>query len=134
VSPVYSRSRQSWSRLALVCRRGDAGTVTAETAVVLPVLLLVTFTAMTGIRAAATELACQDAARAAARAAARGEPDVAVRATGRRLGPAGSAVSIQHAAGLVRVTVRARVGPFAGLPLPAFSVSGTGVADPEEQP
>src|SRR3954470_24744236 len=116
-------------------RRGDdAGTVTAETAVVLPVLLLVTFTAMTGIRAAATELACQDAARAAARAAARGEPGSVVQATARRLGPAGSAVSIGRDTGLVRVTVRARVGPFAGLPLPAFTVGGSGVAEPEEQP
>ena len=119
--------------LALLRRRGDAGTVTAETAVVLPVLLLVTFASVTGIRAAATQLACQDAARASARAAARGEPASTIEATGRRLGPAGSAVSIQHDAGLIRVTVRARVGRFAGLPLPAFFVSGTGVAEPEEQ-
>ena len=67
---LESPIRESTSRR----RGGDAGTVTAETAVVLPVLLLVTFAAMTGIRAAATELACQDAARAAARAAARDEP------------------------------------------------------------
>jgi Flp pilus assembly protein TadG len=101
---------------------------------VLPVLLLVTFTAITGIRAAATELACQDAARVAARAAARGEPVSTVQATGRRVGPARSAVVVERAAGLVRVTVRTRVGPFAGLPLPAFSVSGTGVAEPEGHP
>ena len=126
-------SRRSVSPLGLLRRRGDAGTVTAETAVVLPVLLLVTLAAMTGIRAAATELACQDAARASARAAARGEPASTVLATGRRLAPAGSTVSIQHGAGLIRVTVRARVGPFAGLPLPTLFVSGTGVAEPEEQ-
>ena len=122
------------SAIALSGVRADAGTVTAETAVVLPVLLLVTFAAMIGIRAAAAELACQDAARASARAAARGEPASAVAATAHRVGPAGSAVSIQHDEGLVRVTVTARVGPFVGIPLPAFSVSGTGVAEPEQRP
>ncbi len=127
-------SRRSASPLALLRRRGDAGTVTAETAVVLPVLLLMTFAAMTGIRAAATQLACQDAARASARAAARGEPAATIVTTGRRLGPPGASVSVQHGNGVIRVTVRARVGPFAGLPLPAFFVSGTGVAEPEEQP
>jgi hypothetical protein len=97
------------------------------------VLLLVTIASMTGIRAAATQLACQDAARASARAAARGEPAAAVETTARRLAPAGSAVSVRQDRGLIRVTVTARVGRFGGLPLPALSVSGTGVAEPEEQ-
>jgi Flp pilus assembly protein TadG len=113
-------------------RTADRGSVTAETAVVLPVLFLVLLAAMTGIRAGATELACQDAARAGARAAARGETASTVVATARRVAPPGATVNLGHEGGLVRVTVRAQVQALGGLRLPTFGVGGDAVAEPEQ--
>src|SRR5688500_20233283 len=53
--------------------RRDAGMVTAETAVVLPVLLLVLAGAVAAVTVVGAQLRCVDAAREGARAAARGE-------------------------------------------------------------
>jgi Flp pilus assembly protein TadG len=108
--------------------------VTAETAIVLPVLFVVLLAALTGIRAAAAELACQDAARVAARAAARGEPQPVVVDTARRLGPRGATVSVQRTGQFVRVTVQAAVPTLGPLHLPAFTVGGRAVAEPETSP
>ena len=61
-------------------RRRDAGMVTAETAVVLPVLLLVLAGAVAAVTVVGAQLRCVDAAREGARAAARGEDVATVRA------------------------------------------------------
>jgi Flp pilus assembly protein TadG len=107
--------------------------VTAETAVVLPILFVVLLAALTGVRAGATELACQDAARAGARAAARGESAAVVVATVRRLAPAGATVQLERHSGLVRVSVRAPVQALGGMRLPDFQVGGDAVAQPEPE-
>ena len=52
--------------------------VTAETAVVLPVLLLVLLCAVAAVTVVGAQLRCVDAAREGARAAARGETDAVV--------------------------------------------------------
>jgi Flp pilus assembly protein TadG len=54
-------------------RRADAGTVTAELAAVLPVLVLVLAVALSAVAMAASRVRLQDAAREAARLAARGD-------------------------------------------------------------
>jgi Flp pilus assembly protein TadG len=110
----------------------DRGSVTAETAVVLPVLFVVLYAALTGVRAGANELACQDAARAAARAAARGESATTVVATARQLAPAHATVELHRAGSLIRVTVRARVESLGGMPLPSLRVGGNAVAEAEQ--
>ncbi|WP_331459463.1 TadE family type IV pilus minor pilin, partial [Nonomuraea sp. SBT364] len=61
-------------------RSASRGSVTAETAAVLPALMIVLAAALWAIQAAAVHLECVDAARTAARAAARGEPLDQVRA------------------------------------------------------
>ncbi|MDO5618562.1 TadE family type IV pilus minor pilin [Kocuria sp.] len=57
----------------------DDGAVTAETAMVLPAIVLVLAVVLAGGAAAATQVRCEEAAGAAARVVARGEtPDAAV--------------------------------------------------------
>lgn len=110
--------------------RVDRGSATAETAVVLPGLILVLVAALWGVRATASHVACVDAARAGARAAARGEPPAAVRAAASMAGPAGAHVEVRQDARFVRVTVVAEVRAAGGLlgGLPALSVGGTAAA------
>lgn len=108
----------------------DAGMVTAEAAVVLPVLLVVLAAAIWVLAAVAGQLRCVDAARAAARAAARGDAPPAVLAAAMEVAPAGAAVQVQRAGGQVRVLVRAEVRPFgeALSRLPGMPVSGRAAA------
>lgn len=112
--------------------RPDAGVVTAETAVALPTLLLVTWLVLAVLRLGDAQLSCQDAARAAARAAARGEPAAVVVETARAAAPDGAQVNVDEQSGLVVVEVRAAVhwaGPWG---LPTFTVSGRAAAAPED--
>ncbi|RGD63080.1 pilus assembly protein TadE [Kitasatospora xanthocidica] len=90
-------------------QRGDAGFVTAETAVALPALLLLAAMLIWGVLAAAAQIRCVDAARVGARAAARGEADAAGLA--RAAAPPGAQVRVALAADTVRVDVEA---PCAG--------------------
>jgi Flp pilus assembly protein TadG len=108
----------------------DAGMVTAETAVVLPVLLVVLAAAVWVLAAVAGQLRCVDAARAAARAAARGDAPPAVTAAAREVAPAGARVQVQVSGTQVRVLVRAEVRPFGPVAgrLPAVLVAGRAVA------
>lgn len=88
---------------------GDAGYVTAETAVVLPVLVLFTAMLLWGLMAACAQIRCVDAARAGARAAARSEPREAVLASAGGAAPRGARVIVRREGDLVRVRVTARV-------------------------
>ena len=115
--------------------RRDAGMVTAETAVLLPVLVVVLAAAVFVLACVAAQLECVDAARSAARAAARGEPTAVVTRTAARLGPADASVDVgagSEVAGTatVEVVVRAQVRPFgrALRGLPAVGVSARAVA------
>ena len=91
--------------------------VTAETAVVLPVLLLVLAGAVAALIVVGAQLRCVDAAREGARAAARGDDSARVTALVRRAGPAGVATRIATGATEVRVTVSADVAPLGAVPL-----------------
>ena len=85
--------------------------VTAETAVVLPVLLVVLAAAMWVLAAVAGQLRCVDAAAVAARAAARGDAPSAVTAAARRVAPQAH-VAVSRHGDEVSVQVRAVVRPF----------------------
>lgn len=96
--------------------RRDHGYVTAETACVLPVLVLLLGMLLWGPAALATQLRCGDAARAAARAVARGEPAATARAVARDAAPEGAAVRLTEDGSLHRVRVAAHTpgpGPLA---------------------
>jgi hypothetical protein len=84
--------------------------VTAETAVVMPALVLVLGSCLWALTVVMAELQCIDAARAAARIAARGDGDARARAAALEAAPAGSTVTITRRGGLVRVVVRASGG------------------------
>jgi hypothetical protein len=116
--------------------RGCRGSVTAETAVLLPVLLVVLTVAVGVLACVAAQLACVDAARAAARAAARGEAAGVVRATGQRVAPDGARVALHVDDDLVEVVVTARVRPFGSAlaALPGVDVRGRAVAAVEPAP
>lgn len=104
--------------------------VTAETAVVLPVLLLVLAGAIAAVMVVGAHLRCVDAAREAARAAARGEDAAAVRALAARAAPDGAGTTVELDGTRVRVTVTAEVPALGPLPL-RVEVSATAVAELE---
>lgn len=109
---------------------GSRGSVTAETAVLLPVLLVVLAAAVGVLACVAAQLRCVDAARAAARVAARGDDPALVQATGQRLAPPGARVAVGTSGDSVEVVVSAQVRPFGAAlrRLPAVEVSGRAVA------
>jgi Flp pilus assembly protein TadG len=96
---------------------GEAGMVTAETAVVLPVLLLVLVCAVAALTVVGAQLRCVDAAREGARAAARGETAVVVIELAGRMAPDGAVTDVQPAGERVRVTVSVEVSPLGPVPL-----------------
>lgn len=104
--------------------------VTAEMAVVLPVLVLVLVAALGGIAVVTAQLRCTDAAREGARAAARGESEAAVREIAGSSAPDGAAISVtlgaEHA--VVRVSGSVPLIPGVG---PALAVSAEATAATE---
>ncbi|NIH66138.1 TadE family type IV pilus minor pilin [Modestobacter marinus] len=108
----------------------EAGMVTAETAVVLPVLLAVLAGAVAAVVVVGAQLRCVDAAREGARAAARGEPAAVVRELVARAAPDGATTGLD-AGETVRVTVTATVEPLGPLPWRIeVSATATGVREP----
>ena len=101
--------------------------VTAETAVVLPVLLLVLAGAVAAVTVVGAQLRCVDAAREGARAAARGEDVAAVTALVERAAPEGAVTTVSVVADEVHVTVAAEIAALGPGPL-RVEVSAEAVA------
>jgi len=101
--------------------------VTAETAVVLPVLVLVLAAALAAVSVVTAQMRCADAAREGARAAARGESDAAVRQIVASSAPDGSAVTVGRNGNNATVEVSASIALFPGLG-PSMTVSDTATA------
>ncbi|ARF73417.1 pilus assembly protein TadE [Kitasatospora albolonga] len=88
--------------------------MTAEAAVVIPVLVAFAMAWLWALVAASAQIRCVDAARAGARAAARSEPEAAVLSAARDAAPRGARVAVRRAGDLWRVTVEAPTpGPAA---------------------
>ncbi|WP_406319298.1 pilus assembly protein [Streptosporangium sp. NBC_01639] len=107
------------------------GSVTAETAVVLPALVVVLAAALWAVAAIGAQLECVDAARAGARAASRGESLEQVRGGARSAAPAGAHVVVSRGAETTRVEVSARVRPRWGVSLPSVTVRAVAVSATE---
>ncbi len=103
--------------------------MTAETAVVLPVLVLFAMALVWWLLVVADQIQCVDAARAGARAAARQDPADAVVEVARKAAPRGARVTVSREAGRVRVVVVARPSVLHGLP---FEVREEAVASVEQ--
>ncbi|MGI8612371.1 MAG: TadE family type IV pilus minor pilin [Nocardioidaceae bacterium] len=103
--------------------------VTAETAVVIPVLVVVAVALVWVVGLGIAQVRCLDAAREGARLAARGEPDSAVHAAVERSAPHGSAVTVATEDGEVTVTVSVQAVPdlplLGGLPGVQLDASAT---------
>jgi hypothetical protein len=105
--------------------------VTAETAVVLPVLLFVLGGAVAAVVVVGAQLRCVDAAREAARAAARGEPTAVVTEMAAEAGPDGATTEFGGDGDTVQVTVSATVSPLGPLPWHVeVSATATGMREP----
>ena len=105
--------------------------VTAETAVVLPVLLVVLAGAVAAVVVVGAQLRCVDAAREGARAAARGEPAGVVTDLAGRAAPDGARTEVGGAGETVSVTVSATVSPLGPLPWRVeVSATATGIREP----
>ncbi len=95
--------------------RRDAGTVTAEIALVLPAVVVALLVALAVLAGGVTRLQCTDAARAATRAAALGESRGEVAAVGRASMPeAGVSISDDGAWVSVSVTCPVDLALFTG--------------------
>jgi Flp pilus assembly protein TadG len=101
--------------------------VTAETAVVLPVLFLVLAGVVAAVTVVGAQLRCVDAAREGVRAAARGEETATVVALARRAAPDGAVTTVAGGEDEVQVTVTARIAPLGPVPL-RITVSAEAVA------
>ena len=110
-------------------RGTDRGFVTAEAAVVLPVLAAFALALVAGLLVAAAQIQCVDAARAGARAAARQDPEAAVVRVAREAAPPGAKVMVGRDGDQVRVVVVAEPPMLDGLP---FEVREEAVAAAEE--
>lgn len=111
-------------------RRGERGAVTAETAVVLPILVIFTVGLVWLVSLGLAEVRSLDAAREAARVVARGDPVGSARALASRVAPDSSTTTVTHDGGSVVVTVRSPVRGPGGLFafLPTYHVQARAVA------
>lgn len=92
--------------------RPEHGAVTAETAMVLPVLVVLTVALAWVVGLGVAQVRTVDAAREAARALARSDPEAQALGLGRRIAPDGARISVRRGEGLVTVRVEARIdGP-----------------------
>lgn len=105
--------------------------VTAEAAVVLPVLVLVLAAAVGALTVVGGDLRCVDAAREGVRAAARGETVASVRRLVEKAAPSGASASVVSGGAVVTVTVTAAVHPLGALPVVVHvSAAATGELEP----
>lgn len=109
VGKVSRPSRWHCVRGLRRCWQGEAGMVTAETAVVLPAIALVLLLVLNGVAAGVVHLRVTDCARVTARAAAIGEKDLA--AVAGRAAP-GIDIAVEHGELTCVTAVRAVPGPL----------------------
>lgn len=114
----------------------ERGAVTAEMAMVLPLLLAVTVGMVWLVSLGVTQVRVVDAAREAARAAARGDPANAAVAAAHQVAPEGAAVSVSTGGRYVTATVRSSVDGPGGIFdfLGGFTVAATSHSLAEDPP
>jgi len=113
--------------------RSQRGAVTAEAAVVIPILLSLVLGSAWFVALAATKVRVVDAAREVARVVARGEPEGVAVGQGRRVAPDGTRFSVRRTDGQVVVEATVAVTGPGGLFafLPELTVESEAVAAEE---
>lgn len=114
-------------------RDEERGAVTAEAAVVLPIMVVLTVGLAWLVALGVAQVRAQDAAREAARVVARGDSVAAGEDYATQVATHGSQVSVRRDGGSVRVTVRSPVRGPGGLFgfLPEVTLEATAVAAAE---
>jgi TadE-like protein len=114
--------------------RTDRGAVTAETVMVLPLLVAVALGLAWLLSLASAQVRVVDAAREVARAVARDDSQAAAVGLGRRVAPRGSTFSVSRQGDTVVVRVRSEVrgpqGVFAFLPGVRVGAEAVAAAEP----
>lgn len=113
-------------------QRRDSGSVTVETAAVLPPLVLMLALCLSLVTTVHAQLRCVDAAREGARLASRGEDRARVVATAERLGPPGATATVRRQGQLVVVSVRSTARPLTRL-LPGIPVHAQASVEAEDR-
>ena len=115
--------------------RDERGAATAELAMVLPLLVVLTIALVWLLAVGAGQVRAVDAARETARALARGDDQASAVERGLRVAPPGSRMQVSRGDGQVRVVVTGRIegpgGLLAGLPAPELHAEAV-AADEEE--
>jgi hypothetical protein len=114
--------------------RDERGTVTAETAIVLPVAVMMLLAGMWVVGVVVAHIRCQDAARDTARALARGDAPGTAESIGARAAPPGAQIQIDRQGAEVRVVVVADVRSDRPLLRWAPTVRATGSAVVQLEP
>ena len=114
--------------------RGERGAVTAELALVLPILVAVTIGLVWLLSVGVAQVRTVDAARETARAVARGDDVGEAVARGQQVAPEGAQVTVATIGGQVVATATGRVAGPGGLFgfLPGVEVRAEAVAVAEE--
>ncbi|GAA2880910.1 hypothetical protein GCM10010517_43690 [Streptosporangium fragile] len=112
----------------MLAARRSRGSVTAETAAVLPALMVVLAAGLWAVAAVEAQLECVDAARAGARAVSRGESLEQVRSSVLSAVPSGAQVVVTRSVDVARVEVSVQVRPRWGVSLPGVTVRATAVS------
>lgn len=130
---VRARTPREFAR-ARPAGRCETGAVTAETAVVLPLLVALTVGLAWLLSLGVAQVRAVDAARETARALARGEPEDLALSMGRQAAP-GASIEVSHDAGSVVVVVVHTVSGPGGLlsGLPGAEVRAQAVAAQEDR-
>lgn len=134
--PLTSPRRHRYSRgQPRRDRRHQRGAVTAELALALPILLLVTAGLVWLLAVAVGQVRTVDAARETARALARGDDPGSALALGRQVAPDGVRLSVTHDGDQVVVHARGRIAGPGGLfhSLPGAELRAEAVALTEEK-
>ena len=114
--------------------RGQRGTVTAEAAIVLPLVAAFALALVWLVSLGIAQVRAVDAARDAARALARGDDESAAVSAAERTAPDGSTVTTRRADDTVTVMVesRQRLPGWLLVPLPTVTVSADSTVQAED--
>jgi Flp pilus assembly protein TadG len=135
VAPSRAVVPQPPATARLPRRFDEGGAVSAEAAVVLPLLVALALSLVWLVSLAVTQVRVVDAAREAARSAARGESDALAVSAGNRVAPAGASIQVSRSGDEVQARVSSEVHGPGGLLafLPPVEVTSTAVAAQEPQ-
>jgi Flp pilus assembly protein TadG len=113
--------------------RDEGGTVTAEAALILPLIAAFCLALIWMLSVAIGQVRVVDAARDAARAVARGDDRATAATTARRTAPGASQVQFAESGGAVTATVSARIAAPGWLlvPLPSAHVESSATVEVE---